>query len=192
MSYVGGPGFELYVPIEMARHVWLTLHEASEGLGMDGDGLADAGYYALDALRIEAGRRAWGAELGPDDTPFEAGTTFAVKLAKGDDFIGKAALLRLKDEPLRKKLVTVVLEASEAYVWGGEALVVDGQAVGEISSAGWSDAAGRCVALGYVRGAVATRVHGGSAVTVDLWGDAHAASAWDSWNLASSLAPRPR
>ena len=50
MSYVGGPGYELYVPIEMARHVYLALHAASEGLG-----LADAGYYALDALRIEAG-----------------------------------------------------------------------------------------------------------------------------------------
>ena len=68
MSYVGGPGFELYVPIEMARHVYLALHEAGADLG-----LRDAGYYALDALRIEAGRRAWGAELGPDETPFEAG-----------------------------------------------------------------------------------------------------------------------
>ena len=77
MSYVGGPGFELYVPTEMARHVYLALQAAGADLG-----LADAGYYALDALRIEAGRRAWGAELGPDETPFEAGTLFAVKLDK--------------------------------------------------------------------------------------------------------------
>ena len=49
-------GFELFVPIEMARHVWLALHEASEGLGVAGGGLADAGYYAHDALRIEVGR----------------------------------------------------------------------------------------------------------------------------------------
>ncbi len=74
MSYVGGPGFELYVPIEMARHVYLALHEAGADLG-----LVDAGYYALDALRIEAGRRAWGAELGPDETPWQAGLAFAVK-----------------------------------------------------------------------------------------------------------------
>jgi glycine/D-amino acid oxidase-like deaminating enzyme/glycine cleavage system aminomethyltransferase T len=60
MSYVGGPGFELYVPVEMARHVYLALHEAGRDLN-----LRDAGYYALDALRIEQGRRAWGAELGP-------------------------------------------------------------------------------------------------------------------------------
>jgi len=60
MSYVGGPGFELYVPIEMARHVDLALHEASTDLG-----LRDAGYYALDALRIEAGRRCLGRRARP-------------------------------------------------------------------------------------------------------------------------------
>ena len=65
MSYVGGPGFELYVPIEMARHVYLALHEASEGLGIDGGGLADAGYYALDALRIEAGAARLGRRARP-------------------------------------------------------------------------------------------------------------------------------
>jgi glycine cleavage system aminomethyltransferase T len=65
MSYVGGPGFELYVPVEMARHVYQALQEAGADLG-----LRDAGYYALDALRIEMGRRAWGAEIGPDETPW--------------------------------------------------------------------------------------------------------------------------
>ena len=104
MSYVGGPGFELYVPVEMARHVDLALHEAGADLG-----LKDAGYYALDALRIEAGRRAWGAELGPDETPFEAGLTATVKLDKPGGFIGREALLAARDQPLRKKLVTVVL-----------------------------------------------------------------------------------
>ena len=69
MSYVGGPGFELYVPVEMTRHVYLALQRGRRRPRV----LQDAGYYALDALRIEAGRRAWGAELGPDETPFEAG-----------------------------------------------------------------------------------------------------------------------
>ena len=190
MSYVGGPGFELYVPIEMARHVWLALHEASEGLGVDGGGLADAGYYALDALRIEAGRRAWGAELGPDETPFEAGTMFAVKLAKADDFIGQAALVRMQGRRrcARSSSPSCSTRAMPGS-WGGEALVVDGEAVGEISSAGWSDAAGRCVALGYVRGAAAARVHAGASIAVDLWGDAVAASTWDFWSPASSAAP---
>ena len=98
--------------------------------------LKDAGYYALDALRIEAGRRAWAAELGPDETPFEAGLSYAVKLDKPADFMGKSALLKLRGQPLRKKLLTVVLGSAQHYAWGGEALIIGGQAVGELSSGG--------------------------------------------------------
>jgi glycine cleavage system aminomethyltransferase T/glycine/D-amino acid oxidase-like deaminating enzyme len=176
MSYVGGPGFELYVPVEMARHVYLALHEAGADLG-----LQDAGYYALDALRIEAGRRAWGAELGPDETPFEAGLTYAVKLDKPADFIGKAALLRAQGQPVRKKLVSVVLSSPQHYAWGGEALLMAGAPVGELSSVGWSPKAGACVALAYVRGEAAQRTHVGTAVEIDLWGEPVAARAWDTW-----------
>ena len=181
MSYVGGAGFELYVPIEMARHVYLALHEAGAGLGLEGGGLKDAGYYALDALRIEAGRRAWGAELGPDESPFEAGLTYAVKLDKAADFIGKAALQRRRNEPPEKKLVTVVLESAAAYAWGGEALLIDGQPVGELSSVGWSPKAGACVGLAYVRGQAAAQTHRGTPVEIDLWGVATRATAWDVW-----------
>ena len=176
MSYVGGPGFELYVPIEMARHVYLALHEAGADLG-----LVDAGYYAIDALRIEAGRRAWGAELGPDESPFEAGLTYAVKLDKPADFIGKAALLNARGEPLRKRLVTIVLGDAAQYVWGGEAVWIDGQPAGELTSVGWSPKAGACVGLGYLRGPAAQQAHGGTAIEVDLWGEAIAATAWDAW-----------
>ncbi len=174
MSYVGGPGYELYVPIEMARHVYLALHEAGAELG-----LVDAGYYALDALRIEAGRRAWGAELGPDETPWQAGLAFALKLDKPAPFIGREALLRSQGQPLRKKLLCFVLDDPAAYVWGGEAIQIDGEAVGELSSAGWSLAAGSCVGLGYVRGAAAQQQHRGTRVVIDLWGEPIGATAWD-------------
>jgi glycine cleavage system aminomethyltransferase T/glycine/D-amino acid oxidase-like deaminating enzyme len=176
MSYVGGPGYELYVPVEMARHVYLALHEAGADLG-----LKDAGYYAIDALRIEAGRRAWGAELGPDETPFEAGLQFAVKLDKASDFIGREALLRLRDQPTSKKLLTFVFDSPQAYAWGGDAVAIAGEAVGELSSAGWSPKAGACVALGYVRGEAARCEHRGTRVAVDLYGTAAHATAWDTW-----------
>ena len=180
MSYVGGPGFELHVPIEMTRHVYLALTAAGSDLG-----LRDAGYYALDALRIEAGRRAWGAELGPDETPFEAGLAYAIKLDKPVEFIGRAALHRLQGQALRKKLVTIVLDAAEHYVWGGETVLVDGAPVGELTSAGWSPKANACVALAYLRGDAALQAHAGTRVAIDLWGDAVAATAWDRWPPAT-------
>jgi glycine cleavage system aminomethyltransferase T/glycine/D-amino acid oxidase-like deaminating enzyme len=176
MSYVGGPGYELYVPIEMARHVAGALLDAGDGLG-----LRHAGYYALDALRIEAGRRAWGAELGPDETPFEAGLLAGVRIDKGCDFIGRDALLAARAQPLRKKLVTVVLDDADAYAWGGESLVIGGEPVGELSSVGYSLKAGACVGLGYVRGGAALRDHAGTSVMVDLWGEPVPGRAWDRW-----------
>jgi 4-methylaminobutanoate oxidase (formaldehyde-forming) len=176
MAYVGGPGFELYVPVEMTRHVYQTLMEAGADLG-----LRDAGYFALDALRIERGRRAWGAELGPDETPFEAGMMAHVRLDKPAPFLGQQALQQRLGQPLRKKLVTIVLEAAEVYAWGGEAILVEGASAGEISSVGWSPLAGRCVALGYVRGPLAQVAHAGTPAAIELWGQTHAARLFDHW-----------
>ena len=187
MSYVGGPGFELYVPIEMTRHVYLSLHDASDGLGVaDGEdrvagGLCNAGYYALDALRIEAGRRAFGAELGADETPLDNAMMFAVALDKPTPFIGQQALAALAATPPRKRLVNLVFDSPETYAWGGESLSLGGVGVGEITSAGWSDRAGRCIALAFVRGEAAAQPHAGTQVEVNLWGVATAACAWDVW-----------
>jgi glycine cleavage system aminomethyltransferase T/glycine/D-amino acid oxidase-like deaminating enzyme len=175
MSYVGGPGFELYVPVEMTRHVYLALQEAGRDLG-----LRDAGYYALDALRIEQGRRAWGAELGPDETPWEAGLAFSVKLDKPSDFIGKSALLQAQGQPLRKKLVTLVVQSAD-YAWGGEPIVLEGDTVGEISSVGFSPLAAACVALGYVRGAGANHLHDGTPAAIELWGVRVPVKLYDRW-----------
>lgn len=176
MSYVGGPGFELYTPTEMARHVYLALMDAGRDLG-----LVDAGYYSLDALRIEQGRRAWGAELGPDETPWEAGLAFSVRLTKPSDFIGKAALLKAQGQPLRKKLVTLVFDAPDAYAWGGEGIVLGGMSVGDITSAGWSPLAGACVALGYVRGEAALQPHVATPAHIELWGERVAVTLHDRW-----------
>ena len=153
MAYVGGPGYELYVPVEMTRHVYLALMHAGQDLG-----LRDAGYYALDALRIEAGLE------------------FAVKLDK-PGFIGREALLAARGQPLRKKLMAFVVSDPAHYLWGGESIVLNGQPVGEVSSAGWSLKAGACRALGYVRGPAVAAVQDGMAVHIDLWGEPVAATA---------------
>jgi len=180
MSYVGGLGFELYVPVEMTRHVYLALVDAGGDLG-----LRDGGYYTLDALRIEQGRRAWGAELGPDETPWQAGLMASVALDKAGGFLGRDALLAARGEVLAKKLVTLVFEG-DAYAWGGETILLDGMPVGDITSAGWSRTTGSCVALGYVRGDHANRVHAGTDAAIDLWGARVPVRLHDRWRLVGS------
>ena len=150
MSYVGGPGYELYVSSDQC----VTLYEALWSVGAE-LGLKDAGYYTIDALRIESGRRAWGAELSPDDTPWEAGLGYAVKMDKPADFLGRAALLRQRATGVRKRVVMFTFDRPDAFPWGGEPILMDGKNVGELTSTGYSRTYGRAVAMGYARADVA-------------------------------------
>ena len=145
-AYVGGPGYELYVATEFAAAAYDALVESGAA-----QGIRDAGYHALDALRIEAGRRGFGAELTPDDTPLEAGLMYAVKPDKGVDFIGRDAVLRQRDVGCLKRLGLFKVDDPAAFPWGGEGLLKDGKPVGEVTSAGFSDMLGTSIVMSYVR-----------------------------------------
>jgi glycine cleavage system aminomethyltransferase T/glycine/D-amino acid oxidase-like deaminating enzyme len=145
-SYMGELGYELIVPTEFAVAAYETLHEAGADLG-----LVDAGYYAIESLRLEKGFRAWGRELGPEITPWEAGLGFAVKLDKRD-FIGRAALAASRGAPLTRRLIALTGAAPpDGLAWGGELILADGRPVGEVTSAAYGPTLGGIVALGLVR-----------------------------------------
>ncbi len=148
MSYVGGPGYELYVATDQCVTLYDALCEAGARFG-----LVDAGYYTIDALRIEAGRRAWGAELSPDETPWEAGLGYAVKMDKATPFIGRDALAAAPPGAATKRLLLFTFDDPAAYAWGGEPILMDGRPIGELTSAGYSRRHGRAVGMGYARGA---------------------------------------
>jgi len=146
ITYVGELGWELYVPVEFAAGVYDALHAAGGDLG-----LADAGYYAIESLRVEKAYRAWGRELTTDDTPLEAGLGFAVRFDKPVPFIGRDALLAQRDRPLEKRLVGFVLDDPEALPWGDEPIWCEGAIVGSTTSAAYGHTLGRAVAMGYVK-----------------------------------------
>jgi sarcosine dehydrogenase len=146
ITYVGELGWELYVPTEFAAETYDALQEAGADLG-----LRDAGYYALESLRLEKAYRAWGRELTTDDTPLEAGLGFAVRFDKATSFIGRDALLAQKGAPLTKRLITFVLDDPMAFPLGDEPIWSDGRIVGSTTSAAFGHSLGRAVAMGYVR-----------------------------------------
>src|SRR2546430_2369967 len=130
ITYVGELGWALYVPMEFAGDVYDTLSEAGNTLG-----LVDAGYYAIDSLRLEKGYRAWGRELTPDDTPLEAGLGWAGRFDKGSEFLGRQALLERKGQPLAKRLGRPVLDNPQPLPWGDQALSGDGKLARAAASA---------------------------------------------------------
>jgi sarcosine dehydrogenase len=145
-TYMGELGWELYVPVEFAATVFDVLHEAGAAFG-----LRDAGYYAIEGLRIEKGYRAWGRELTPDDNPMQAGLFWAVKLDKPGGFIGRQALVDARAKPLTRRMVSIVLADREPLLWGGEAVLRDGRPVGDLTSAAYGHTVGASVGLGYVK-----------------------------------------
>ena len=145
LSYVGELGWELYVPVDQA----VTVYEALMAAGGD-LGLIDAGYYALESLRIEKAYRAWGRELTPDCHPLEAGLGFAVKLAREIPFRGREALLQHRRRGLTRRMVALTLEDPEAVLWGGELILRDDRPVGHLSSGAYGHTLGRALGLGFV------------------------------------------
>ncbi len=149
LTYVGELGWELYVPVEFAVGVYEQLLDAGRDLG-----LANAGYYAIDSLRLEKGYRAWGRELTPEINPFEAGLSFAARLDKDGGFRGQAALVALKGAggaaAVKRRVVSIVVEAPHTNLWGNELILRDGEAVGFVTSAAFGHTIGKPVALGIV------------------------------------------
>ena len=146
ITYVGELGWELYVPVEFGAGLYDALRGAGEDLG-----LTDAGYYAIDSLRMEKAYRAWGRELTTEDTPFEAGLGFTVRLDKAAPFLGREALGKQRGQRLTRRLVTLVLEDPDALPLGDEPIVHHGRVVGSVTSAAYGHTLGRAVAMGYVR-----------------------------------------
>ncbi len=144
LSYVGELGFELHVPTEYL----LTVFDALQAEGRE-HGLVNAGYRAIDSLRLEKQFCSWGAEIGPDETPLEAGLAFAVAFGKGD-FIGREALVRQRKMPLAKSLATFAVD-SDTPLLGGETIYRDDQVCGWITSGGYGHTIGQSLGLGYVR-----------------------------------------
>ncbi|WP_411837146.1 GcvT family protein [Paracoccus sp. ME4] len=142
VAYTGELGWELHHPIEMQNHLFDRLIEAGEPSGM-----RLVGARAQNWLRQEKSYRAFGTELGRDATPLEAGLDRFVDLGK--EFRGKAAM---QAKGLRSTCVTLLIDGpADADPWGREALFLDGQKVGRLTSGGWSVAFGKQIGMGYVR-----------------------------------------
>ena len=148
ISYVGELGWELSVPAEFAAHVFDTIWEAGAAFG-----LRPSGMHTMNSARVEKAYRHWGHDIGEEDTPVEAGLSFAVGWNK-PQFIGREALLRQRERNVApKRMVAIALEnggESAPLMYHEEPIYRDGRIVGATTSGAWGHRIGRSLALGYV------------------------------------------
>jgi 4-methylaminobutanoate oxidase (formaldehyde-forming) len=146
VTFVGELGWELHIPSESALAVYDALMKAGQPLG-----LSNAGYRAIESLRLEKGYRIWGADLSPDYSPLEAGLGWALKLKSDVPFLGREALEKQKSSTLRKRLVFFSVDDPNVVLLGRETIYRDGQRVGWLSSGGFGYTLNKSVGMGYVR-----------------------------------------
>ncbi|UDF32233.1 UNVERIFIED_ORG: FAD-dependent oxidoreductase (plasmid) [Roseateles sp. XES5] len=146
VTYVGELGWELHVPIDAIGTVFDALMAAGEPFG-----IRPVGYRALESLRLEKGYRAWGSDITPNDTPFDAGLGWAVKLRKDTDFLGRKALEAVQGAPRQKAFAGFTVDNPDIVLVGRETILRNGEPVGYLTSGGYGYTLGKNIGYGYVR-----------------------------------------
>ena len=149
LSYVGELGWEIYIPVKNAKKIYDAIIEAGKN-----HRLIHAGTHAMDIMRMEKKYLHWGHDISPEENPFEAGLGFAVSLKKDFDFIGKKALLELKNkEPLKQLIMLTLLESSPGnpLLLHDEPIYCDGKIIGETTSGNYSFNYNKNMSLGYIK-----------------------------------------
>ncbi len=118
-GYTGEDGFELYHAASDAVALATALFEAGQPRGLELAGLG-----ARDSLRLEAGYPLYGHEITADISPLTAGLGWTVKLDKGADFIGRAALVAEKEKGGAQKIV--FFKTGDRRIVRAETPVLDG------------------------------------------------------------------
>ena len=146
VTYVGELGWELHLPVEYATAVYQVVMIAGKH-----HGLINAGYRAIESCRLEMGYRAWGSDLGPDHTPYEAGLGWAVKLATNQPFKGREAMALQKQDGVKKMLAGFTVDDPSVVLLGRETIYRNGERVGWLSSGGFGYTVKQSIGYGYIR-----------------------------------------
>lgn len=142
-GYTGEDGFEIYIPQAIAVDLWRQIFEWGASVGLEPIGLG-----ARDSLRMEVNYALYGNELSTETTPLEAGLRWVVKL-KGDDFIGRAALLKQKEAGIGRTLIGFAVEGRR-LPRHGHPVRIGGQEVGFVTSGGFCPSLERGMGMAYV------------------------------------------
>jgi glycine cleavage system aminomethyltransferase T/glycine/D-amino acid oxidase-like deaminating enzyme len=162
VTYVGELGWELYCPMEYGLGLWRALWEEGEP-----QGIVAGGYRAIDSLRLEKGYRVWGADITPDETPYEGGVGFCVKLDKENRFVGRDALVEAKERGPRTKLCCLLLEDPRSVALGNEPVQIGGEIRGRVTTGGYGYTVERSIAYAYLP---PDRADPGTALAVEIFG----------------------
>ncbi len=144
ISYVGELGWELHVAADRMAELFLALEMAGNP-----HGLGFFGAYAMNAMRLEKGYRAWGSDFTTERTPAESGAGFLIRM--DHDFIGKDALARRMKSEDRWEMVLLDIASGEVDPYHAHGVVQADRVVGIVTSAAYGGRTNKTLALAYLR-----------------------------------------
>ena len=148
LSYVGELGFELYIKKNNAKEIYNLIVENGKKYQ-----LSLCGMHAMDIMRMESGFIHWGHDISPEENQYQAGLKFAISYKKNVDFIGKEALMKIKDKELDKRLMMFTLKDSmpgEPLLLHDEPIYLDNKIIGQTTSGNYSFCYEKNLSFGYV------------------------------------------
>ena len=149
LSYVGELGYEIYIEKNKAKEIYDLIVDKGKKYQ-----LGHCGTHAMDIMRMESGFLHWGHDISPEENQYEAGLNFAISYKKNVDFIGKKALLKIKDKKQIKKFIMLTLKQSkpgEPLILHDEPIYLDGKIIGRTTSGNYSFNFNKNLAFGYVK-----------------------------------------
>ncbi|HRH46716.1 MAG TPA: glycine cleavage system aminomethyltransferase GcvT [Pyrinomonadaceae bacterium] len=142
-GYTGEDGFEVYADAGKAVQLWNKMMETGKE-----EGILPCGLAARNTLRLESAMSLYGHELAEDISPLEANLGWICKLGK-DDFIGKAALVKLKEEGLERKLIGFEM-TEPGIARDGFPIFIEGEKLGYVTSGSPAPYLKKNIGLGFV------------------------------------------
>ena len=149
LSYVGEIGFELYMEMKDSKEIFNLITEKGKEFN-----LSLCGMLAMDTMRMESGYLHWGHDISPEENQYEAGLKFAISYKKEINFIGKDALLNIKDKKLSKKFIMLVLKESKPgkpLLLHDEPIYLDKEIIGRTTSGNYSFNFNKNLSFGYIK-----------------------------------------
>jgi len=166
LSYVGELGFELYIKMNEAREIYNLIVEKGREFN-----LSNCGMYAMDTMRMEKGYLHWGHDITPEENQYEAGLRFAISYKKNVDFIGKDALLKIRDQKLKKKLIILSLKNNKPgfpLLLHDEPILCDGKIIGRTTSGNYSFNYKKNMAFGYINSDLELNLFIGKSLEIEV------------------------
>ena len=148
LSYVGELGFELYIKMNESKEIYNLIVKIGDEFN-----LSHCGMLSLDTMRMESGFLHWGHDISPEENQYEAGLQFAISYKKNVNFIGKDALLKIRNQKLSKRFISLFLnntKPGEPLLLHDEPIYCENKIIGRTTSGNYSFNYNKSIAFGYI------------------------------------------